>query len=802
MKPRPVFLTAMVVFALLSALCAQEAETPLTPSQTKELKIWTGQLSDANTSAKTKFDAAVLLFERSYPQAGRALLDLLSAKDGRDAKIAIAEAIAQASGGPRKEFIEPLMAMLTGKDSAVRVAAGKALLTYKNQGVTDLLIAVVRDGGRDREVRLDTMAVLQRILDKKVVASVVELLGDSDPAIGKAAMETLPRLTNIYGYNARQWRAWWQKSKDKPLSEWLGEWAENLAKHARVLEEDNAALRSRLTKALEEVYASTPPDRREAVLIGFLHDPIAEVRLVGASLVGSWVSSGAKVSSAVATEIRKLLPDDDLRVRKAAAALAGSLADAQFVAPLLQRLESEADLAARQVVLTSLGQLQDPSAVPAVLKDVGSEDNEVAAAAAVALERIAAKHKLRDKDDGSTSKAILDRYAAALKADRSKDVIALREALLRAMGTVCGRSAIPAVREALKDEAAMIRLAAVSSLGELGDGSLADAVVPLVSDQDRGVRQAAIVVLGKLGGEKYIQHVIERARASSEPDAAVRNQARDVTLDILKKCDTQVLWNVIGQLQNQPDGRDLQIQILEILVDRLETEKSKYLHAAHRHLGLVLKQAGKAGEAAAHLRRAFELLEKEKNPQARVLWSEWLEAMYDHDVEGFIKAMAEQEDEQLFLSAYADLGTRLEKLKNSREWSKLIILTAASIEHLKPRLTADKLQALGEILAQAKQEQRAVEEQDARKLVADLLAADEASRRKAEAAVKAMGDRAVKPLLEELRKTVTVENPNPAAEKALLAMLSQIAPDLKGYDAAAKKEDRLKLIDKWLQGVQ
>ena len=61
-----------------------------------------------------------------------------------------------------------------------------------------------------------------------------------------------------------------------------------------------------------------------------------------------------------------------------------------------------------------------------------------------------------------------------------------------------------------------------------------------------------------------------------------------------------------------------------------------------------------------------------------------------------------------------------------------------------------------------------------------------------------MGDRAVRPLLLELRKAVGGGQPDPDAEKAILGVLKAVAPDLTGYDAAAPADAKLKTIDEWL----
>ena len=59
--------------------------------------------------------------------------------------------------------------------------------------------------------------------------------------------------------------------------------------------------------------------------------------------------------------------------------------------------------------------------------------------------------------------------------------------------------------------------------------------------------------------------------------------------------------------------------------------------------------------------------------------------------------------------------------------------------------------------------------------------------------------REIAPLLDELQKIVSAEKPNPDGEKALLTILGQIAPKLTGYDPAAARPERLKIIQAWLK---
>ena len=75
---------------------------------------------------EAKREAALLLLTRSYPQATALLKAFLGDSSNRPAQVAVAEAIAH-SGRTRPAFVQPLLAMLTGKEPSVRAAAANAL---------------------------------------------------------------------------------------------------------------------------------------------------------------------------------------------------------------------------------------------------------------------------------------------------------------------------------------------------------------------------------------------------------------------------------------------------------------------------------------------------------------------------------------------------------------------------------------------------------------------------------------------------------------------------------------------------
>ncbi|KKL83371.1 hypothetical protein LCGC14_1975440, partial [marine sediment metagenome] len=213
----------MAVLVVCTAWTGAARSAPaLTAQQQTELATLKGQLADPDRTAKTKREAALLLLTRPYPQAGELLAAFLANPANRAAQIAITEAVSE-SGIVKVEFVDPLMAMLTGTEPSLRVPAAKALAAARNFGVLDRFAKLLGDAKTDRAICLAVVGALGRILDKQAVDLLIGLLGNRDEPIRNAACDSLAKLTSIraFGRDSRQWRKWWRENKDKKQSDWL-----------------------------------------------------------------------------------------------------------------------------------------------------------------------------------------------------------------------------------------------------------------------------------------------------------------------------------------------------------------------------------------------------------------------------------------------------------------------------------------------------------------------------------------------------------------------------------------------------
>jgi len=763
-----------------------------------EIQTLAGQLADPSRASKTKLEAAEILLSRQSPQANEALKGFLLRGDNRAAQIAVAEAIASCQV-ERQEFIEPLLTVLKGPDPLARPAAARALARYRNFGVLDRLLAIAQDRSADPLVRANVIVALRTVLDKKVVDALVSLLEEPDPVVTAAAAESLAALTNIraFGADSLQWKLWWDANKDKDRWVWLNELAEGLARTKSALEADNALLRDRLARAMSDLYDATPTGQRDALVMTFLGDPLSDIRLAGLRLLDRRLAANETVTSEMRLSARALLADTDARVRQEAALLTAALGDKETLAALLDRLAAEDAPLVRRALLKALGQLHQAEALPAVLVEVRSRHDDVAAAAADALARIASRNAMEGQRRSAAVEALVERYRQAAGGG-----VELREALLAAMGVVGDETFAPVLGEAMKDPSAKIRLAAVTALGRVGDGGSAKLLVERTGDSDRGVRQAALAALGSLGGKEQLSSVLRCAQPEAENDATVRQHAWEAAVAILARCDDATVSAVADSLVDGAEAAEARVKILEMLSERFRKDASPRLPAVQRKLAEALVKAGRAGEAAALLGQTHAVFAAAESPEAPAVWMEWFDALLAADDPNSVAILATQTDPEVFTKAVARLLARLDQLVSTERYAAVVLLGSEAMEHLAGRLSDSHLSALRRAVENGKARQLDTDRLRADRLIPQLCSPDEAARKAAGDELQAMSDRAVLPLLMELRNAITADRPDVAAEKAIMEILRRIAPKMTGYDPSAALAQRLSLVDSWIRDFQ
>jgi len=786
----------LAAMALVASACASQSGGPqLTPSERTELLTLKAQLADPARTATTKREAAMLLLMRTYPEASAALRDFLADPANRPAQIAVAQAIAS-SGRAREEFVEPLWEMLTGPEASVRTPAADALAAYRDARVLERLVALAASAQTERQTRLAVIAAMQRVLDKKAIDALVKLLDDDEEPIRDAAADSLTKLTNIraFGRDARRWKSWWARNKDKPRTDWVADLAESLARSNLELERENAELRRRLAEAMNETYAAAPPAGRDALLVKMLQDPLVEVRLMGVRLTRQRLTGAQAVAEPLRAQVRARLADAEPGVRRAAALLVAGLRDPQAVDLLSKQLKQEKTAEAREAIYQAFALLHDASVWDQLLAGIAESDQRIATAAASALAQVADKNGAQDDRRAAAVEALKERYASARQEESG-----LREALLGAMGAMKDKRLAGLMTAALKDPAATVRLSAVKGLQRLDLPEGAEALLPLADDPDRGVRLAAVAAIGKLGGARHLESILKRTDPRLEPQAAVREQAWAVVMDLLAKADTGKLAELADRLAEREDAGKYLTGVLKLWAEAIPPEDVQGWTAVRLRLGQTLLDQDRPAEAAGELEKVHAALVKAGDRRARQVRLKWIEALLAADRPSAAAQIAQCEDEKEFAVAMAALNARLASLKSEKKWDALVELASAAWEQLEKRLDESGREALAATYQDALDQRRQADRRRVAELVARMTGTDQSARSTAAAELAGMKDRALAPLVEELRKVISADSPDANAEKAILETLSALAPQLKGYDVSASPAHKVKVLNSWLE---
>ena len=767
----------------------------IAPDQRIELDTLKTLLTDPSGTAQTRQRAALLLLTKSYPAAAALARELLSDGSNRDAQLALATVIAQ-SGRTHSDYVQPLLAMLTGAEPAVRAPAASALAAYREPRVAEEFDRILSDSKVDKATRLVIIGAMQRMLEQQAVETLVRLTGDPDGAVRDAACDSLGNLVNVraFGRNAQRWQTWWASNRTKPQSVWLADLADNLARLNLELEKENVELRKRLATSVNDLYTATPQTARDALLTTMLKDALAEVRLAAARLAQQRLASAAQqpLAETLRAQIRVTLTDPDAAVRQIGAVLIAGLGDDQAARFLADRLKTEQSADVRQAIYQALGLLPDEGVWELLVAGLAEKEPPVAAAAAAAMARAIEKNGLTEQRRSAAVEAVMGSFPSGTDETSAP----LREALLGAMGMLRDKRLAPLLVSALKDPAPTVRLGGIKGLQRLGLPENAAAVSPLAGDSDRGVRLAAIAAVGALGGAEHLEVILARTDARLENDAALRQQAWTVVMDLLAKAEVETLQSLAERLARREDAAEQYIRVLRLWAAKLSAEREQ--SAVRVRLASALMTASRPAEAATELALVYESASKSPGVDPSKVWLSWVEALLAADDPAAIGKMAEVEDEAAFLSAWQALQNRLETLKPRKEWDSALRLAETATQKLAPRLNESQRKGLETLIREARTQQAAVDRQRVSALVGRLVGTDQAARTEAAKDLTGMKNRAIGPLVLELKTAVKAETPNAAAEKAILEVLSGLAPQLKGYDPKASPAEKAEVLDGWL----
>lgn len=471
------------------------------------------------------------------------------------------------NGGEANVALPALMTALGEDDPALNVLAVEALGRYGSKSTSALLTAL---GNKNASVRLSALGSLRRVTAKAatagpdVVAALTLALQDGNNRVRDRAASTLDSLGEA-ARDATPALAKALKDSDprvrKEAASALGSVGKGDSAAAAALTDalnDKELMVS--TEALSSLVRLRPASRVAIPTLLELRRRAARDSELSAHVVGYDISSIAEGDPAVASALIKDLSDPEPAVAASAAYSLGSFGrdDPAVVTALVKALGSSQPVV-RQNAAEGLGRAGSAAsnAIPALVSALKKDEENLHTAVPAALGYIGAAaipallELLRSSNP--------DVRAHALSTLRGKggfydDLFGSAEIVTREPRLV------PALVEALKDNAHAVRLEAAGMLGDLSITArpAVPHIVPLLKDPDEDVRTAAIEALDKLGAKTDVAvPTVLAVLNDKELDVRVGAAIYLLRRGVGQKEAARVILRAAAQLGNDRKRRDI-----------------------------------------------------------------------------------------------------------------------------------------------------------------------------------------------------------------------------------------------------
>ncbi|HNX27378.1 MAG TPA: HEAT repeat domain-containing protein [Phycisphaerae bacterium] len=532
-----------------------------------------------------------------------------------------------------------------------------------------------------------------------------------------------------------------------------------------------------------------------------LADALPEVRLLGVKLAMKLIDTGQTLPDQTVSRLMAMMYDSSAQVRQAAATVLADLNHPGSAKTLLNCLKTETYPEVRVAILEELGQLKKPLTLPAIIQSIASEDDQESAAAAQALTQLAQAHLIAQPAEISqATSALIARYESLLNNENS---YALREALLTAMGSLAAPAAKTVLQNAVNSKSGAIRLAAIAGLEQYKDRSLAPIFAEKIHDSDRGVRLAAVKALTGANDRKYLETLIMMASPKVESDLAIRQAAAQAALEICRNADAGTLVTTLKLLrQQQQIDSSLKIELLQLYLKSLTNQETPRKLMVELDLADELVLNSQPNDAAVLLSQAVRLAKKlaQTSPVSPAeIWEKYIQLLIDTGAPETIKEIADQNDPKQRKVAIEHILSWIRSPAADKNLTATITVTDGTLTKLGEDLTDGQKKALrGKMLAAVKTQQ-VIDRQQVARLLTDYMGTDGVKSADALKQIKAMGDRALKPLLESLKNVIGGEKANPDQEKSIIMLIKQVAPQVGDYDPNEPAAQKITRINDWLK---
>ncbi|MFQ6047843.1 MAG: HEAT repeat domain-containing protein, partial [Phycisphaerae bacterium] len=433
-----------------------------------------------------------------------------------------------------------------------------------------------------------------------------------------------------------------------------------------------------------------------------------------------------------------------------------------------------------RAILATLGRVGQKEAVGPISDAVDDPAEAVAAEAATALASLVERRKV--------DAAELDQAVERLKTRLEQIPVEnwqLRQPFVEAMARI-GHEAFRDVFMSCLDKTnrPTIRQAAIRGLSKLGKAGVGKLLIEALGDSDAGVRQAAAEGLGRLGNAGAAEALFERLAPSIEPDPNVQAEAWKsfVRLYQASSAQEQLAW--LKRIDAAADATWAQrfVELAKLAEGQLGSGGADFW-AVQRDWGRALMTLQRYQEAAERLAAAYELASSSGDGQAGELAvmvvDAWLRAGEIDKASEYASRLLQGGSEKLREAILELLRGQVEAALKAGQAETSLALLKRVDELFGQDLEASWKETFARARARA---ERLGREKDAALLRQAIarLGGDEGDQARKQ--IMELGRRAVPQLAAELMRLVRSENHDVALEKALLEILTELAPEWQGYD--------------------
>jgi len=550
---------------MLTVLCAiclvagtafpAAAQLPATSTDTgqAEIDLFLGILRDSKIDAAKRRDAALSLLRRNRPESIETLkLALVSDTDPTLQRI-VAQAIATMPESPPDSFVHPLLSVLTKADTPATADFARALGRYQSSDATGAVIAVVLNRSLEPSRRGAAIMALGYHRTQYVTGILVRLLVTTEPPTVRAsAAGALSQLTGLddFGDNHDLWTTWWRQHEGLSESDWLHALLNNFARRTEALMQRNNATAQKLIDVQRQLYLTTRPEERPALLVAMLSDKSEATRRLALDLSGKRLIDQQPIEGALLESLRAALDDPSPIVREKTARLLRNLRDPGGADAVAERLSTEPDSQVLHVYLLLLTDLPRAIAVDRAMQLL--TDPTLGADAAGMLAR-------------SVEEKLLDPTQQTLLRDRLDHLISPDEPPKPKVIELLGRVARPddwkRIEQWISSEDDAIKTAA-AQVWAASDRPLD----VLVSRADDPLIQPIVIVVATQRG-KTADTLLALIRNRPEQEQVVQAWTRSL-IAVAGRVPSEAVLDANAQLIKQESPPELRAQLLSAALER------------------------------------------------------------------------------------------------------------------------------------------------------------------------------------------------------------------------------------------